>query len=481
MRKIAVIGGGISGLAAAYRLSKLNPAQEDGFEITVYEARNNFGGVIETERRNGLLMEKGPESFITAKPWALELCKELGLENELLPTKEESRQSYIFFKNQFYPVPQGFYLMAPTRLWDLVRTPLLSFKGKIRAALEWFLPPGKAEGDESLGRFIERRFGSEILERLAKPLISGIYSMDLHQLSLEATFPHFRMMERDYGSVIRGLVKRKDNALSSASGARYSLFLTLRGGMGQLTAALLKQMPQVVFRTGHLVKALERNGAGWNLKFENGIVAQADAVCVSVPTPCAWKILEFSAPILSAKLKEIPYRTVATVHLAYRRTDIKRRLKGAGYVTSDGEPNNIIGCTFVCQKFRGRSENSDVVLMRAFVGGRQLTEIKNANDETSLGIRVSLELARQLQIQGEPLSISVTRWPESMPVYSVGHKEKVEAIYEALKKYPGLYVTGNAYEGMGIPDCIHRAFKIADQMTGDFKMAQHLKRCAVNV
>ncbi len=481
MKKVAVIGGGISGLAAAYRLSHSRIAREEGLDISVYEAGKHFGGVIQTECRDGLLMEKGPESFITAKPWALELCKELGLESELIGTNEESRQSFILFRGKLFPVPQGFYLMAPTRFADLAKTPLLSLKGKFRAAMEWFLPPHKGEGDESLGSFIHRRFGTEILERLAQPLISGIYSADLNSLSLEATFPHFRKMERDYGSVIRALVRKKDSALRAASGARYSLFLTLRGGMSRLTQALIDQMPQVSFQASMSVLQLEKKER-WNIRFENGALAEADSVCVAVPAPRAWKILESSAPALSRKLREIPYSTVATVNLAYRRADIHCEIKGAGYVTTDrGENKFIIGCTFASQKFEGRSSNPDVVLVRAFVGGRSLAGFESLSDDDFLATQVTRELAHPLRITSDPLSISIARWPESLPAYHVGHKEKVKAIYENLKEFSGLYVTGNAYEGTGIPDCIHHAFSTADQIKGDFKMGIHPKRQTVSV
>ncbi len=459
MKKVAVIGGGISGLAAAYRLSRSKAAQEGSLEITLYEASPQFGGVMQTECRDGLLMEKGPESFITVKPWALELCKELGLESELIGTNEVARQSFILFDKKLFPVPQGFYLMAPTRLTDLARTPLLSIGGKLRAAMDWFLPARKEEGDESLGSFVRRRFGTEILERLAQPLISGIYSADLNDLSLDATFPHFRTMEREHGSVIRALMRKKDRAVSSASGARYSLFLTLRGGMSLLTRTLMEHMPNVSFQTSKPVLRLEKKER-WHVYFADGSFAEADAVCVAVPGPKALKILETTAPAVSRTLRQTPYSTVATVNLAYRRADIGRRIAGAGYVTADHKKRKVIGCTFASQKFDGRSENPDVVLVRAFVRGAALS----GNDDAALVKQVSLEIADPLGIAGEPLSASVARWPESLPAYHVGHKDRVRAIDEELKNFPGLYVTGNAYEGTGIPDCIHHAFGTADKI-----------------
>jgi len=463
MRKIAVIGGGISGLAAAYRLSQSQAARDGGLNISVYEAGPQFGGVIQTECRGGFLMEKGPESFITTKPWALDLCKELGLEDELMATNEKSRQSFILYRGKLFKVPQGFYLMAPTRFTDLAKTPLLSVMGKARAAMEWFMPVRAEEGDESLGGFIRRRFGNEILERLAQPLISGIYSADLNNLSIEATFPHFKAMEREHGSVIRALLQKKDRSLSSASGARYSLFLTLRGGMKRLVQALMDHMPQVSFQSSQTVLKLEKKSK-WNIYFENGVCAEVDAVCLAVPAPKAWKILESSAPVLSDKLREIPYGTVATVNLAYRRADFKSDLQGAGYVTAGSDRKTLLGCTFASQKFEGRSPNSEEVLLRAFVGQRTLTGSEIFNNDNELGSQVCSELAGPLGISGQPHHRSIARWPESLPAYPVGHKERVKAIDGDLRHFPGLYLTGNAYEGTGIPDCIRHAFKTADQI-----------------
>nr|MBP9866419.1 protoporphyrinogen oxidase [Candidatus Omnitrophota bacterium] len=463
--------GGISGLAAAYRLSQSQAARDGGLKITVYEAGSHFGGVIQTESRGGFLMEKGPESFITTKPWALELCKELGLESELIATNERSRQSFILYRGRLFDVPQGFYLMAPTRFLDLAKTPLLSVRGKARAAMEWLIPARAANGDESLGSFIRRRFGNEILERLAQPLISGIYSADLNSLSLEATFPHFQTMEREHGSVIRALVNKKDRSLTSASGARYSLFLSLRGGMEKLIQTLIDHMPQVSFQVSRPVIRLEKK-AQWHIYFKDGSRAEADAVCVAVPASGAWKILEAAAPALSVKLREIPYGTVATVNLAYRRGDLRSDLRGAGFVIAGRDRKTVMGCTFASQKFEGRSANSDEVLLRAFVGGRALAGSEIFNQDSELGALVCNELAGPLGIRGQPLHISIARWPESMPAYPVGHKERVRTINGDLMSYPGLYLTGNAYEGTGIPDCIRHAFKTADQILENFKKSE---------
>lgn len=459
---MAIVGGGISGLAAAYRLSRSRPARDGQLEIHVYEAQNRFGGVIETEHRDGFLMEKGPESFITEKPWALDLCRELGLENELIGTTEKARQSFILFKGKLFPVPQGFYLMAPTRLTELVRTPLLSWRGKIRAACERFIPSRKEEGDESIGNFVRRRFGQEILDRLAQPLISGIYSADPEDLSLEATFPHFHKMEHDHGSISRALLRQRRAHVRMAGGARYSLFLTLQGGMGCLISRLIDRMPAVLFHHSAKILRLEKNDP-WILHSQDGTTMDADAVCLALPTARACEILDSEAPAVCEALRGIPYSTVATVNCAFRRKDVTHALNSSGFVVAGSERRKMIGCTFASTKFEGRVRGAEVVLLRAFLGGKTSESLLNLDDE-KLGQAVCRELSQELGINDGPLDVSVARWPESLPEYRVGHRERVRIIFDALKSFSGLHLTGNAYDGTGIPDCIHHAFQTAHQI-----------------
>lgn len=462
LKRIAIIGGGISGLSAAYRLSRSRPGRDGGLEIHVYEASEGFGGVIQTEKQNGFLMERGPDSFITSKPWALELCRELGLEEDLIETNSNARQSFILSRDRLFAVPRGFYLMAPTRILEGLRTPLLSPSGKIRMACEWFIPPRKEEGDESLASFVRRRFGQETLERIAQPMIAGIYTADPEELSLEATFPHFLRMEREYGSVIRALAKQKDAATSKASGPRYSLFLSLKGGLQSLISTLIEHMPQVCFHPSAKVVRLEKNSC-WRISLERGETFEADVVCLAIPASPAAKLLNHAAGNIAGELCGIPYESVATVNLAFYKKDIAHPLDGLGYVVPSIERRKIVGCTFSSIKFSGRSVNPEIVLLRTFLGGKSSRDLLTSDDR-KLGEVVCAELRKQLSIKGGPLLTFVSRWPESIPQYRVGHLKKVERIFGALKSFPGLYLTGNAYGGTGIPDCIHRAFQTANQI-----------------
>ncbi len=457
---IAIIGGGISGLSLAYRLSQSRLGREGKITISLYDEAKQLGGVIQTETNNHFLMEKGPDSFITAKIGALELCKELGLENDLIETNPQYRQSYILQSDQLIPVPRGFYLMAPTNLLEGMKTPLLSLRGKIRMASEWFIPPKKEAGDESLASFVRRRFGQEMLERIAQPMIAGIYTADPEELSLEATFPHFLRMEQKYGSVMRGLIKSKDPNTQKASGPRYSLFLSLRHGMHSLVQALISRMPDVSFHAGQKVIRLEE---GWKVFLENGKKEEADIVCLALPAPSAARLLQEFSEEISGNLKKISYGNVATINMAFSKKSITRPLNGLGFVVPSIENKAIVGCTFSSIKFSDRAKDDNTLLMRAFVGGRAAQEILGLPDDKLIK-KVREEICSVLKINHEPTDIRVSRWQEAMPQYQVGHCQTIEKLFAAVKKIKGLYLAGNGYQGMGIPDCINRSSLVAKEI-----------------
>lgn len=462
MKTVAIVGAGISGLSAAYRLSRSESFHNHAFEIHVYDAAPRFGGVIETERRDGFLMEKGPESFLTTKPWAVDLCRELGLSGELIGTNERARQSYILLDGRLVPIPQGFYLMAPARPMELLRTPLLTWRGKLRAACEWFVPRNAGGRDESVAGFVSRRFGREIYERLARPLVSGIYAAEPEMLSLDATFPHFKKMEMDYGSVSRALFVKRDAPTRGASGARHGLFATLRGGMTRFVETLIGRMPQVAFHAEHKLAGLHR-GARWKLVFDNGSGAEADEVCLALPAAAAARALRLTDPALAGELRGIPYGASSTVNLAFRRADL-RPVSGAGYVVAGvSAAAGVKGCTFSSQKFEDRTRDADAVLMRAFLGGKPLAAAGSLSDE-QLGRLACDEIRETLRISGEPLAVSVARFDESLPEYRIGHVERVNRINDRIRSIPGLHLAGNAYGGIGVPDCIGGGFDAADRI-----------------
>ena len=454
-KRVVIVGGGISGLSAAHCLCEFKRERKLDWDITVLEAGNRFGGVIETKMDNGFLFEDGPDCFLSEKPWAVDLCKRIGLAQELIETRKEARRSFICRNGKLVPVPKGFYLTVPSEMSSFFATPLFSWRGKQRMACEMFIPARTEERDESVAAFIRRRFGREALERAGQPMIAGIYTGDAEKLSLAATLPRFRAMERDHGSLIRAVRERE------ASGPRYHLFLSLRGGIGMMVQALVRAMPEAALRTRAAVSKISRDGVLWNVELAGGGVLPAEAVCVAVPAPAAAVLLKEIAPDAASGLLQIPYESVATVNLVYRKDDVAVQ-PGFGFVVPAVEKRKIVGCTFSNIKFPWRCPD-DFLLIRAFVGGPGGRELIGLEDQ-ALEDLVKQELREILGIEKDPVQSSICRLPHSMPQYEVGHLERVQKIETAVNRLPGLYVTGNAFRGVGIPDCIHAAEQTAEEI-----------------
>lgn len=472
--RIVIIGGGISGLAVAHRLVELGRQTHAPLAITVLEAHERFGGVIRTDARDGALLEAGPDAFITEKPHAVELCRRLGLAEELLSTQPACRRSFIVKDGRLIAVPDGWYLIAPGRLMTLWRTPLLSWRGKARMACEPFMPV-RRDGDESVASFIRRRFGREALERIGQPMISGIYTADPEQLSLQAAMPKLADMERRYGSVMNALrAHRRDRNgttaharpgsrqdFAGASGPRYSLFVTLRGGMQRLIEALAQSMPEATLRTRAVAVRLIK-GTSWTVVLTDGARLDADLLCVALPAQRAASLVESCDVSLAEELRRIPYESVATVNMTFRQIDVPHPPSGFGFVVPAVERRPIVGCTFSSVKFAGRAQDGTVVL-RTFVGGA-LHRQAFALDDAAMRQTVLGQLKELLGIRAEPLMTSIARFPQAMPQYHVGHLARVDVIEGAVARHPGLSLTGNAYRGIGIPDCIHQAEVTAERM-----------------
>ena len=464
MKRIAIIGGGISGLAAAYFLQE---KAGSSLEISLFEEKPRLGGVIETEIRDGVVLEGGPDCFLSEKPAACDLCKSVGLSNDLISTRENHRRSFIYLKKKLIPVPAGFYLMAPRRLSPLMRTPLLSWRGKWRAAMDLLIPqkvPGSSETlrnlvpsgvDESIASFIRRRLGREVFERIGQPMVGGIYGGDPEKLSLQATLPQFKEMEQRYGSVIRGLKHEQNEAHESASGPRYSLFLSMRQGMEQMVRGLVKELTGVKIYTACPVKWIQPVEGKWELYTEDGRSFDFDAVLFAVPAYAAAKILRSLSTALADELDSITYESMATVNLLYRKSDIPESFQGIGFVVPQIEKSHLAACTYSSLKFEGRSPE-DYALLRVFVGGALYPESFRLDDR-AMEQMVKEELEGIVGIKARPLLVSIRRFPQSMPQYHVGHLEKVASIRALASDSPGLFLTGNAFEGIGIPDCIQQA------------------------
>jgi oxygen-dependent protoporphyrinogen oxidase len=498
-RRVVVVGGGITGLAAAHRLLEIARERSLPLELTLLEGSSRLGGVIGTERRDGFALEWGPDSFITDKPWALDLTRRLGLEGELIGTTSTHRRSFVVRNGRLLPVPEGFQLLAPSRLWPFVVSPIFSWPGKLRMGLDWFLPARREESDESLASFVERRLGREALERMAQPMIAGIYGADPRTLSLRATMPRFIEMERTHGSVIRGMVARRkgsgnhhrgtetrrrasgvpgeprpgndlkagtqQESAGGVSGARYSLFMSFRDGMQTLVDALVSRLPQECIRAGAFVSRLSRTSDGrWRITLggrdaEVGSTVEADAVCLALPSYAAGRLLEELDQSLAQELCGISYGSSATVNLAYRREAIPHSLDGFGFVAPAMERRSILGCTFSSVKFAGRAPAGHA-LLRAFLGGETLSEMND--DEAEAAVRADLK--ELLGVSTPPLFSLIRRQERAMAQYQVGHLDRVAAIQASAARYPGLALAGNAYQGIGIPDCVHSGELAAERL-----------------
>ncbi len=449
--RVAVVGGGVAGLAAAHRLVERGVS-----DVLLLEASDRLGGSIATERRDGFTIEAGADSFLTEKPWAAELCERLGV--PLVGTREGERRTYVVHDGRIEPLPEGFLLLAPTDLRALAASPLFSWRGKLRMALDLVLPRRADAADESLAHFVRRRLGREALERVAEPLAGGIYTADAERLSLAATMPRFRELERRHGSVIRGL--RAETGASRAAGARYSLFAAPADGMGALVEALARRLPEGVVRLRAPVGELAHDGATWRLR-AGGEALAADALVLAAPAHAVAPLLAPLDAALGRMLGEIEYASSATVTLAYRSADVPGA-RGFGFVVPAVERRALIACTYASRKFPGRAPEGHEML-RAFVGGALRSDAL-ARDEAALVDVVRGELRDLVGITAAPELTRVHRHPLAMPQYAVGHLERVAAIEARAAALPALALAGAAYRGVGVPDCVRSGAAAADQV-----------------
>ena len=462
-KRAVVIGGGITGLTACYRLVQQAQADDLPLDVVLLEASDRLGGVIATRHEDGLLLEEGPDCFLATKPWGVELCDELGLNAELIGTTTEHRQSFIVRHGKLVPVPQGFYLMAPGSLWPFVTTPAFSWSGKLRMALDLVLPRRASEDDESLAAFVTRRLGREALERMAQPMLGGIYTADPRHLSMRATMPQFLDMEQRHRSLILALRYRQSqgSAQPGVSGARYGLFASFRHGMQTLVDALADRLPAGTVRLQTPVHRVRRapphllegaRGGRWIVSPQACPDLEADALCLALAAPQTARLLTGLDPELATGLHDIPYASSAVVTLACDRADIAHPLNGMGFVVPAVEQRNLIACTFSSVKFAGRVPEGKV-LLRAFVGGA-LQQEQTLWPDAKLQDAVYDDLRQLLGLTGTPTLCHVSRHPNAMPQYHVGHLERIKRLESQTRRWPGLALAGNAWHGVGVPDCI---------------------------
>ncbi len=473
--RVAVVGGGITGLSAMHTLTRAVTRGGCPVEVTLFEASRRLGGIIRTEEADGFLMELGPDSFITNKPGGVRLCEELGYAQQLIPTDSRFRRSLVLSRGRPQPVPDGFMLMVPEKPWSLVASPVLSVAGRLRLLGEYFLPGRAPAGDESLASFVRRRFGREALDRLVQPLVGGIYTSDPEKLSLQATLPRFPEMEARSGSVIRDALRQKKRAGSadpqrSGSGARYGLFAAPRRGLGDLVATLeqrLRATSGVRFQMGSAIQSIssqpsQQGRTEWCV--QTGDKKQVfDAVVLTLPTWLAAQVLQgpqFND--LRQHLRAIEYASSAIVVSGHQLSDFRDRMEAFGLVVPACERRQILAVSFSSRKFEGRAPAGQIVL-RTFLGGAMQPELMERSDEELLAI-VNTELQQIFGMSQEPIFAEVMRYDRAMPQYHVGHLDRVAAIERGLAQHAGLQLAGSGYRGVGIPDSIDSGREAAERI-----------------
>ncbi|MCU1296233.1 MAG: protoporphyrinogen oxidase [Acidobacteriaceae bacterium] len=455
MKRIAIIGGGISGLSAAFQLEKRQRAGAP-IEYVLFESSGHLGGVLSTERVEGCILEAGPDSFLTEKPWATDLCRELGLGDQLIGSNDSKRKTYILVKNRLVPIPDGLMFMVPTRIMPTAFSPLFSFRTKLRMAQEWFNSKPSTElvteNDESVASLVERHYGREMVDRLADPLLSGVYGGVASELSVRAVLPRFAKMEEEYGSLGRGmLASRKSRSNKTSNPIPSSLFTSLKGGMQQIVDALIAQLSPSSLHIDTAVHSLERKDERWLLSLEHR-TDQFDAIILATPASNAAALLRGVHGDLSAELAGIRYSSSVIVNAVYDRAVRSQLRRGFGFLVPRKEGKRILAVTFVHNKFDGRAPDHRA-LLRCFLGGTGNEAILEVSDDEILRI-VRKELQQTLGISAAPLFTHVHKWKNVMAQYSVGHLDRVKRIASFRQQLRGVALAGNAYGGIGIPDCV---------------------------
>ncbi len=459
MIRIAIIGGGISGLTAAFALEE--PRRAGAVEYTLYESSPNLGGVLRTEYIQGCIVEAGPDSFITEKTWATDLSRTLGLGDQLIGSNDADRKTYILVRNRLIPMPDGLMFLVPTKILPTGLSPLFSWTTKLRMAQELLHPPRAAEADESVASLVERHYGAEMVDRLADPLLSGIYGGEAASLSVRAVLPRFAEMERTHGSLGRAMLAAKEKKPRPANQPAPPLFTSLKNGMQQLTETIIPRLNPSSLVTNTSAQSIQQEAGGWvvsaGLKSDH-----FDAIILAVPTHAAAKLLAISSPELSAELAAINYRSSITIGLGYDREVRQSLPPGFGFLVPRSEGKRLLAATFVHNKFPHRTPD-DRALLRCFFAGSNAEKIWQLSDDAIIAV-VRNELQQILRLRAEPLFARVHKWKSAMAQYGVGHLERLDRIERLRQQLPKLALAGNGYRGIGVPDCIRSAQEAARQV-----------------
>ena len=462
MKRIAIIGGGITGLSSAFHLEKARTAGAE-LEYTLFESGQRLGGCLSTDRVEGCLVEAGPDSFLTEKPWAATLCNELGIADQLIGSNDAQRKTYIVVHDRLIAMPDGLMFMVPTRLVATALSPLFSWSTKVRMARELMHPPRPMQGDETVAQLVERHFGPEVVDRLADPLLSGVYGGDAGKLSARAVLPRFVEMEEKYGSLSRAmLAAHKKMAQAARNQKPRPLFTSLRDGMQQMVDAIVARIDPEAIRSRRHVRRIYPENGGWRVAIEMNGDERYDAVILATPANVAGELLDGVDRALARNLLDITYSSSVTVTLGYYKQQLARLPRGFGFLVPRSEGTRMLACTFVHNKFPHRAP-PDKGILRCFLGGARDEAVLGLSDEEMLET-VHRELRDIVKLDARPIFSRVYRWREAMAQYEPGHIARVAKIEKRVAEIPGLAIAGNAYHGIGVPDCIRSGMEAANSV-----------------
>ncbi|MGD2216904.1 MAG: protoporphyrinogen oxidase [Gemmatimonadales bacterium] len=461
-KRVAVVGGGIAGLAAAYELTLQARERNLSLSLDLFESAERLGGSILTERVDDYVLDAGPDALLTLKPWGLELCREIGLEAEIIPTQDEHRGVALYSRGRLRSLPYGTGSNAVRKIRAYMASGVVSWPAKLRMAADLVLPRGAQKEDESMADFFGRRLGREAVERIVDPLIAGIYSGDPDKLSIYSTFPRFPQMVARQRSILLSLLRAPQSTRSG--GRTLPIFCSLRDGLGRIVEAIVERLDSARIRLSTPVTAVERAGAGYSLETHAGRHNGYAGLILAAPAWTTARLLGDLAPEAAAKMKSIRYVSSATVFFAYRSSDLGVRPRGFGFLVPACEGRRINGATWITNKFAYRSPDGGF-LARCFIGGDRTGEELQADDEGL--VRICKEELRDIAgIGAQPVFSRVYRWKDSGPQYDVGHAPLAREIEEALAEHSGLFVTGAGYRGVGIPDCVRDGRETARRVLG---------------
>ncbi|MBT3921993.1 MAG: protoporphyrinogen oxidase [Nitrospina sp.] len=464
MKKIIIIGGGIAGLAAATRIQQEISAGTQ-LECALFEGSERFGGKISTEKMDGFVIERGPDSFISQKPAAIQFCKQLGIEDHLVGTNPETPNTYVYTGGKLVTMPDGLSLMIPTKFLPFAFTPLFSLMGKIRMAFDLLIPKKADDSDESLASFVRRRMGEEALRKMAEPMLAGIYASDPETMSIGSTFPMFVETERKYRSLILGMLARKKAMLLNANkrpASKFSLFMTLKDGLGEMVDTAIKKSPDVQFQSGARVESISGKEGDWSVYLEGGGEYKAQAVILATPGHITARLLQPVAPAAAEVLKQVKYVSTATVTLGYKKEGFSHALDGFGFVVPKCENRSILACTWTSSKFPHRAPEG-YVMLRCYLGGALREDIAEKDEHTMTRL-VRQDLKEIMGIEEKPVFCKVFHNRKSNVQYQVNHSVRIDTLMKELDAFPGLFLAGSAYRGIGIPDCIQSGNESAESV-----------------